>query len=198
MKSKRRYFWGGPLFAKGRKAALEEIRKDPVEHQARKLNVLLGRVTEKTGGVLAVGSIVFGVTIFVLDKATASVLNPNSSSHQPPGLPEGAVVLCFVSICISMVAIMCLCANLTTVWRRDNSNWNPTEENLALTLNLFARRTIRLQISLFGIATAAILSFLALTCLEGDIFMSSVNMLVGCGQTLYDQALQTIDTASNS
>ncbi|WP_155913721.1 hypothetical protein [Asticcacaulis sp. AC466] len=145
------------------------MSKDPLDDQVTNLNGLLNRVTEKTGGVLAVASIVFAVSIGVLDKAIDAAKEAGLPAQQFRAPAGCAVILCFISICFLMVCIICLCANLTTVWRKDNSNWKPNQDVIALSLNLFARRTIRLQISLYGILLSIGLSLLALGFLESDL-----------------------------
>lgn len=155
----RKYFWGAPIDKRGRTKAWAIItseNSDPADLDNR-LNFYMNRVTDKTSGLLTMAGLVFAVSLFVMERKLG--------------------ILVVAAASISMAGIILLAMNLGTVWSKDQANWNPHLVFLESSFLLFCRRVVRLQVALWLIAIAAVLSFLAL--LNAELHTPIIDQIYG-------------------
>ncbi len=157
------YFFGAPIWKPDRRPALEDMEKEPLEYRSEQLGAYLNRLNDKTIGVLAIAGIVIAFASFVLDKASKHI-SKEDLDLAIPNTAHLARLFCVIAIVISTFTISLLCINLRTVWR---TTLRQTEADVIHTFHLFARRAIRLQLSLYGIVASTLLCVCAMTCLEG-------------------------------
>lgn len=136
------YFWGAPTSKRERAAAAEAIKKVDLDKRFDLMNFYMNRVTDKTSGLITMAGLVFAISLYVLERQFS--------------------LLVAASSLMAMWGILLLSMNLGSVWRKDQSNWNPTQRLIEDQIHVFSRRVVRLQLALWLIVLSSVMSFLAL------------------------------------